>query len=78
MNALLLAGGLGTRLRPLTERNDGMAAMIGADGGCCDGLGEAGVNRNQGAESTIAYWLTEAIYLRHRQKEAKPYALGVR
>lgn len=25
--------------------------------GCCDGLGITGVNRNQGAESTISYWL---------------------
>jgi hypothetical protein len=28
-------------------------------GGCCDGLQPAGVNRNQGAESTLAYLWTE-------------------
>ena len=28
-------------------------------GGCCDGLQRNGVNRNQGAESTLAYLLTE-------------------
>lgn len=27
------------------------------NGGCFDGLGSEGVNQNQGAESTIAYWL---------------------
>lgn len=29
-------------------------------GGCCDGLQAGGVNRNQGAESTLAYLATEA------------------
>jgi hypothetical protein len=28
-------------------------------GGCCDGLQACGVNRNQGAESTLAYLWTE-------------------
>jgi hypothetical protein len=28
-------------------------------GACCDGLQESGVNRNQGAESTLAYLWTE-------------------
>jgi len=28
-------------------------------GGCCDGLQRSGVNRNQGAESTLAYLWTE-------------------
>ena len=27
-------------------------------GGCCDGLESYGVNRNQGAESTLAYWIS--------------------
>lgn len=31
------------------------------DGSCCDGLQPSGVNRNCGAESTLAYLLTEAI-----------------
>ncbi|GAA4307862.1 glycosyltransferase family 4 protein [Compostibacter hankyongensis] len=26
--------------------------------GCCDGLQEQGINRNQGAESTLAYWIS--------------------
>lgn len=30
-------------------------------GGCCDGLTSAGVNRNQGAESTFAYLWTELL-----------------
>ena len=30
-------------------------------GGCCDGLTAAGVNRNQGAESTLAYLWTELL-----------------
>lgn len=32
-------------------------------GGCCDGLQAGGVNRNQGAESTLAYLATEAQHL---------------
>ena len=28
-------------------------------GACCDGLQESGLNRNQGAESTLAYLWTE-------------------
>ncbi|GMA49261.1 glycosyl transferase [Alicyclobacillus contaminans] len=32
------------------------------DGGCCDGLREDGLNQNQGAESTLSYLLTQAIY----------------
>ena len=27
-------------------------------GGCADGLQEDGVNRNEGAESTLAYWIS--------------------
>jgi hypothetical protein len=32
-------------------------------GACCDGLQPAGVNRNQGAESTLAYLTTELCYI---------------
>ncbi|GAB7387844.1 glycosyl transferase [Bacillaceae bacterium] len=32
------------------------------EGSCCDGLTPEGANRNQGAESTLSYLLTEAIY----------------
>ncbi len=30
-------------------------AVLASSGGCCDGLEEVGVNRNMGAESTLAY-----------------------
>jgi hypothetical protein len=44
-------------------KNDlGIALADPRDGGCCDGLTEHGANRNQGAESTISYLLTEALY----------------
>ncbi len=32
-----------------------------ASGACCDGLQSSGVNRNQGAESTLAYLSTELL-----------------
>jgi hypothetical protein len=43
-------------------------------GACCDGLLESGVNRNQGAESTLAYLCTELLNLellrsRHSSRE---------
>lgn len=38
-------------------------------GGCCDGLGKDGVNRNQGAESTLAYLIS---YLAVQQTFEKP------
>jgi glycosyltransferase involved in cell wall biosynthesis len=49
------------------------------NGGCYDGLMEHGVNQNQGAESTLAYWLshlTVAELLQQRKPEtaAKPDA----
>ncbi len=34
-------------------------------GGCCDGLEEDGINRNQGAESTLAYWISHLVMTRH-------------
>ena len=34
-----------------------------SSGACCDGLMASGVNRNQGAESTLAYLWTEACNL---------------
>lgn len=37
----------------------GQALVDVRSGGCCDGLQRSGVNRNQGAESTLAYLLTE-------------------
>jgi glycosyltransferase involved in cell wall biosynthesis len=37
--------------------------------GCCDGLGEKGLNRNQGAESTLAYWISHLTVLSAQEKE---------
>jgi len=37
--------------------------------GCCDGLEKKGVNRNQGAESTLAYLLAHLIVLEAFEKE---------
>jgi hypothetical protein len=45
--------------------NDLHVPLVDAtDGGGRDGLEQRGVNRNQGAESTIAYLMTELIYRR--------------
>src|SRR3546814_2652878 len=38
-------------------------------GGCCDGLAKGGVNRNQGAESTLAYLIS---YLAVQQTFERP------
>ncbi|SHF54150.1 Glycosyltransferase involved in cell wall bisynthesis [Mariniphaga anaerophila] len=37
--------------------------------GCCDGLETNGVNRNQGAESTLAYWISHVTILSAQEKE---------
>jgi glycosyltransferase involved in cell wall biosynthesis len=37
--------------------------------GCCDGLEQTGVNRNQGAESTLAYWISHLTVLDAEEKE---------
>ncbi len=37
--------------------------------GCCDGLEQQGVNRNQGAESTLAYWISHIAILAAQEKE---------
>jgi hypothetical protein len=49
--------------------NDGGVPLADpADGSCCDGLTRTGPNLNRGAESTLSYLLTEAIYVRvHRE-----------
>ena len=36
---------------------------------CCDGLESQGVNRNQGAESTLAYWISHLTVLATHEKE---------
>ena len=37
--------------------------------GCCDGFENYGVNRNQGAESTLAYWISHVTILSAQEKE---------
>lgn len=37
--------------------------------GCCDGLETRGVNRNQGAESTLAYWISHLVVLAAHERE---------
>ncbi|MFW5755629.1 MAG: glycosyl transferase, partial [Tangfeifania sp.] len=37
--------------------------------GCCDGLEWQGVNRNQGAESTLAYWISHLTVLTAHEKD---------
>ncbi len=37
--------------------------------GCCDGLEKTGLNRNQGAESTLAYWISHLTVLAALEKE---------
>lgn len=37
--------------------------------GCGDGLQEYGINRNQGAESTLAYWISHLIVLKALESE---------
>lgn len=37
--------------------------------GCCDGLTPYGINRNQGAESTLAYFISHLTVLKAQEKE---------
>ena len=73
--AALTATGDGRRLR-LAERafswfvgGNTLDAVLVRDGGCCDGLSEREVNRNMGAESTLAY-LGAAFALAEAQRAA--------
>ncbi|UUZ92677.1 hypothetical protein LJK87_46500 [Paenibacillus sp. P25] len=52
------------------ENDAGIAMANTEEGSCYDGLGEAGANRNQGAESTLAYLLTEAIYWKYMRSKS--------
>lgn len=38
-------------------------------GGCCDGLQEGSINRNQGAESTLAYWISHLVVMQSMEAE---------
>jgi hypothetical protein len=37
--------------------------------GCADGLQPHGLNRNQGAESTLAYWISHLVVLKAMEFE---------
>lgn len=39
--------------------------------GCCDGLEYNGINRNQGAESTIAFWISQLVTVQTYNKYQK-------
>lgn len=47
-----------------------------AEGSCCDGLTPTGVNRNQGAESTLSYLLTEVITSPKGQRGSCPFPMS--
>ena len=44
-------------------------------GGCCDGLEENGINRNQGAESTLAYWISHLAVLKNLESGTGPWQI---
>lgn len=48
--------------------------------GCCDGLSPAGVNRNQGAESTVAYFISHIAVLKSLEmvpRQEKPVKTAI-
>lgn len=45
-------------------------------GGCCDGLQENGLNRNQGAESTLAYWIAHLTVLKELESGEGPWLVS--
>jgi hypothetical protein len=47
-------------------------------GACCDGLQPGGVNRNQGAESTLAYLFAELLYGTHTDESCATVARAER
>lgn len=47
-------------------------------GACCDGLQESGVNRNQGAESTLAFLWTEVLSAGNHQAATGHYPAGAK
>jgi hypothetical protein len=52
--------------------NDLQASMFTSEGGGYDGFSGFGVNRNQGAESTLSYLLTELIFARRKDRIKQP------
>jgi uncharacterized protein YyaL (SSP411 family) len=45
----------------LGDNNLGLSLYDFSTGGCADGLHSEGVNLNQGAESTLAYWISHEV-----------------
>jgi hypothetical protein len=39
----------------------GLSLYDSSTGGCADGLHAEGINLNQGAESTLAYWISHVV-----------------
>lgn len=39
--------------------------------GCCDGLQQRGLNRNQGAESTLAYWISHLTVIKAAETKTR-------
>ncbi|RMF85678.1 MAG: hypothetical protein D6744_01060, partial [Planctomycetota bacterium] len=52
----------------LGDNDAGQPVYVDATGGCCDGVQEDGLNRNRGAESTLA-WLYSLAYMYDLQAE---------
>ncbi|MEX2218524.1 MAG: hypothetical protein WD749_07145 [Phycisphaerales bacterium] len=54
------------------ENNLGQPLADVRSGACCDGLQLSGVNRNQGAESTLAYLWTELHFRQSQGVNSSP------
>jgi hypothetical protein len=59
----------------LGDNDLGEAVADEHDGASCDGLTQQGVNRNQGAESTLAYLMTSAMHA-HVVAQTQSYTLS--
>lgn len=46
-------------------------------GGCCDGLQKDSLNRNQGAESTLAYWISHLAVMQAMETEVGYLPTGI-
>lgn len=55
----------------LGENELGLPVYDHETGGCCDGLSPTGVNRNQGAESTLAYLISHLTILNALEYESR-------
>ena len=52
--------------RWFSGHNSSMQSLVDVErGACCDGIQRSGLNRNQGAESTLAYLWTELLWNEH-------------